>query len=437
MKIKKLYLQHFRRFSDFEITFEKQLTVLVARNGAGKSSILDALATALGAFFTRMPQLKGMNPKETDFQVYADKRKPPFMRISCESYNNIRWDRTERRDKSANTAKEIPEAVGLKSLYEYADNFIDAHNNNIHYQLPIFVYYGTGRGVFEIPQRKRAFAKEFSRFDALKGALESRTNFRGFVEYFYSLEDVETKRQKEARSFDIEIPELKTIRKAVNMMLPAFKNPKSIEPAGIQVDWEQDDGQIKQLRIEQLSDGYRTTLAMVMDIAARMAEANPEMEDPLQTEGVVLIDEVDLHLHPGWQQTIMLDLMRTFPNAQFIVSTHSAQVISSVKPECLRVIDWIGDEASLKLIDFSEGAESQQVLLDVLGVKSSRVDGLDIVKDLKHYQQLVENNQWDSPKAVELRERLDDWGREHEPELARLDVDIRLKELERRDEKNN
>ena len=64
------------------------------------------------------------------------------------------------------------------------------------------------------------------------------------------------------------------------------------------------------------------------------------MPDPLQSHGVVMIDEVDLHLHPGWQQTILLDLMRTFPNVQFIVSTHSPQVISSVKPQCLRVIDW-------------------------------------------------------------------------------------------------
>ncbi|MFW2575660.1 AAA family ATPase [Serratia nevei] len=431
MKIKHLHLQHFRRFDDFEIEFTSPVTVLVARNGAGKSSILDALATALGSFLTRLPKITGMNPKETDFQVNPDGSKPAFMRITCESMDGVRWDRTEKRDQAVKTQKTIPPAIGLKALYDVVDKLIDAHNELKPYTLPIFVYYGTGRGVFDIPQRKRGFGKEFSRFDAFRGGLESKTNFRSFVEYFYSLEDIELKSQKNARSFELQIPELAAIRRAVSIMLPEFSNPRSIDPAGIQIDWKQAGGITKQLRIEQLSDGYRTTLAMVMDIAARMAEANPESSDPLLTEGVVLIDEVDLHLHPGWQQTIMLDLMRTFPNIQFIVSTHSAQVISSMKPEALRVIEWENEKPTLVPINFSEGAEAQQVLLEVLGVKSPRVEALAIVKTLKAYQDLVEQDRWDTEEAVCLREKLDAWGKDVEPELARLDIDIRLKEMER------
>jgi predicted ATP-binding protein involved in virulence len=430
MKIKTLTLQHFRRFDDFQIEFDRQLTVLVARNGAGKSSILDGLAIALGQFLTRLPKISGLNPKETDFQVYADGSKPAFMRVACQSVNGIQWDRTEKRDQTQKTAKQIPPAKGIKALTDYVDSFIDALNEKRPFELPVFIYYGTGRGVFDVPQRKRGFSKEFTRFDALKGALESRTNFRSFVEYFYSLEDIENRRQKEVRSFDVEIPELKAIRRAIKTMLPDFSNPRGVEPAGIAVDW-QSDNTTKHLRIEQLSDGYRTTLAMVMDIAARMAEANPNMDDPLQTEGVVMIDEVDLHLHPGWQQTILLDLMRTFSNIQFIVSTHSPQVVSSVKPESLRVIDWQDDNPRLIPIHFSEGAEAQQMLMDVLGVTSPRVDALEIVQKLKRYQKLVTENQWDSDEALKLRQQLDDWGSEYEPELTRLDMDIRMKEWER------
>lgn len=365
MKIKTFALSRYRRFTDFVMDFDANLTVLVAKNGAGKTSILDAVATSLGAFLTRLPKVSGYNPKETDFQVYPDGRRPPYMRIRCESFNGVQWDRTEKRDQSKKTADEIPEGLGVKQLNDYVDQFIDAENTAQPYQLPIFIYYGTGRGVFDIPQRKRNFSKEFRRFDAFAGALESRTNFRSFVEYFYHLEEQENRLRNEKRSFDVEWPELKAIRQAVQRMLPAFSNPRSVHPAGIEVDWKP-NGETKQLRIEQLSDGYRTTLAMVMDIAARMAEANPDMPDPLETEGVVLIDEVDLHLHPGWQQTILLDLMDTFKNVQFIVSTHSPQVISSVKPERLRVIDWQHDQPVLIPVDFSEGAEAQQVLLDVL-----------------------------------------------------------------------
>lgn len=430
MKIKMLTLSHYRRFTDFSMDFDPHLTVLVAKNGAGKTSILDAIATSLGAFLTRLPKVSGYNPKETDFQIYPDGRRPPYMRIRCESFNGVQWDRTEKRDQSKKTVSEIPEALGLKQLNDYVDHFIDAENAAQPYQLPVFIYYGTGRGVFDIPQRKRNFSKEFRRFDAFAGALESRTNFRSFVEYFYHLEEQENRLRNDKRSFDVEWPELKAIRMAVQRMLPEFSNPRSVHPAGIEVDWKP-NGETRQLRIEQLSDGYRTTLAMVMDIAARMAEANPDMSDPLETEGVVLIDEVDLHLHPGWQQTILLDLMDTFKNIQFIVSTHSPQVISSVKPGRLRVIDWQHDQPVLIPVDFAEGAESQQVLLDVLGVKSPRVQRLEIVQNLQRYQDLVKAGKWDSPEALTLRTALDEWGAEHEPELARLDIDIRLHELDR------
>ena len=430
MKIKSQHLQHFRRFEDFKIDFHPQLTVLVAKNGAGKTSILDGLAVSLGAFLTRLPKVSGLNFKDADFQVNAEGGRPPFMRVSCETVTDVQWDRTEKRDQAKKTIKAIPTALGLKPLNDHVDPLIDAYNEQQPFVLPIFIYYGTGRGVFDIPQRKRGFLKTFTRFDAFKGALEARTNFKSFVEYFYWLEDVELKRQKQERSFDLEIPELKAIRAAVKALMPEFSNPRGSDPAGIEVDWQQGEN-AKTLKIEQLSDGYRITLAMVMDIAARMAEANPDSSDPLQTEGVVMIDEVDLHLHPGWQQTILLDLMRTFPNVQFIVSTHSPQVISSVKPECLRVIDWQNDKPKLLDIPFSGGAEAQQVLLQILGVESPRVEALDIVKDLHKYQQMVNNDEWDTEEAQTLRNRLDRWGAGHEPELIRLDMDICMKKSER------
>jgi len=428
VKIKTLKLTNFRRFEDFEINFNEQLTVLVARNGAGKSSILDAVATALGAFATRLPKVTGLNPKEKDFRVFNEGGKPAYMRISCESYNGINWDRTEKRDFSKKTTSQIPRAIGVKALNDYVDHFIDLSNDGASFQLPVFIYYGTGRGVFNIPQRTKGFGKTFSRFDAFNSSLESKTNFKRFVEYFYFLEDKESKLQKEKRSFDIELSELKAIRLAIQRLMQDFSNPRGAYPAGIKVDWLIDN-ETKELRIEQLSDGYRTTLAMTMDIVARMAEANPNAENPLDTEGVVLIDEVDLHLHPGWQQHILTDLMRTFPKVQFIVSTHSPQVITSVKPESLRVIDWQKQHPQLLPVDFSEGAEAQQVLLDVLGLKSARPEQLAIVKKLHQYQLLIETNQWDSPEAKVLKYELDLWGGEHEPELARLDMDIRLKEL--------
>lgn len=436
MKIKKISLTNFRRFEQFEITFEPQLTVLVAPNGAGKTSVLDAISLLIGPFLTRLPKVKGLDSKDTDFRVMEDGvKRPPFMRLECESYEGICWDKTKRRDQTEKTKKQVPEGLGTKQLFSYVDDFIDAYNENSSFELPVFAYYGTGRGVFDIPQRKRNFRNQFERFGAFDGALESRTNFRKFVEYFYYLEDLENKRAIEKKDFYYQLPELKAIREALKIFIPKFSNPRAAEPAGISVDWETENGS-RNLRIEQLSDGYRMALVMGMDIASRMAEANPQKENILDTEGIVLIDEVDLHLHPGWQQHILSDLMRTFPNVQFIVSTHSPQVITSVKPEQLRVIEWVDDIPLLRNISFSYGAEAQHALLEILGVDSSRPEQLEIVKKLREYQELVENNKWETPRAKALRSELDKWGHEYEPELARLDIDIRMKELDSDDEEN-
>lgn len=432
MKIKKLTLKSFRRFSDFEITFDQQLTVLVARNGAGKSSVLDGVAISLGAFLTRLPKVNGFTFKETDFQILPGGRKPAYMRVTCESFAGEIWDRTVKRDKTKNTDSEIPRGIGFKQLYQYVDQFVDAHNEAQEFELPIFIHYGTGRGVFDMPKSVKRPDSEFTRFKALNGALESRATFKRFVEYFYILQNQEALLHREHRSFDIELPELKAIRMAIKRLIPEFSNPRIASPAGIMIDWKNaETSEAKQLRIEQLSDGYRTTLAMVMDIAARMAEANPEMEDPLNTTGVVMIDEVDLHLHPGWQQTILGDLVRTFPNIQFIVSTHSPQIVSTVTPEQIRVIDWQDDKPSLIPVKFSQGAEFQQVLLNILGVESPRAEHLDIVKTLRAYQKLVEADLADSKDALKFRKELDVWGKSQEPELDNLDMDIRLKALDR------
>jgi predicted ATP-binding protein involved in virulence len=430
MKIRTLRLENYRRFRDFSIDFNSGVTVLVARNGAGKTSILDAIATALGTFLTRLPGIKGISPRETDALVEPDLTKVPYMRISCESTDGIKWDRTERRDKTQRTQSSIPPAEGIKALNAYADKFIDAETSHMPYTLPVFLYYGTGRGVYDSPQRKRGFRKNFRRFDAFEGGLESRANFRRFVEYFFALEDVENRLQKEKKDFDTELPELKVIREAIHRMMPEFSNPRTVFPVGIMLDWA-DSGTAKQLLLEQLSDGYRMTLVMTMDIAARMAEANPHMEDALATEGIVLIDEIDLHLHPGWQQHILPDLARTFPNIQFIVSTHSPQIIGTVAPDSIRVIDWKGETPTLVPVDFSRGAESQQILMQILGVEA-RAPELEEVKDLERYQALVSKGQWDTEEAWLLRSRLDTWSAGNEPELNRLDIDIRLQELDRK-----
>jgi predicted ATP-binding protein involved in virulence len=152
------------------------------------------------------------------------------------------------------------------------------------------------------------------------------------------MEFEELKNQQARQDFNYRLPALETVRQAMTTMIPMISNPHiSTNPPHLMVSWH--NGDTIDLRLEQLSDGYRTLLALVMDLARRLAQANPHLVKPLHSEAIVLIDEIDLHLHPGLQQTVLLDLQRTFPNTQFIVTTHSPQVLTTVQKENIRRLE--------------------------------------------------------------------------------------------------
>jgi predicted ATP-binding protein involved in virulence len=181
--------------------------------------------------------------------------------------------------------------------------------------------------------------------------------------------------------------------------------------------------------VTRLSDGVKAMLSLTADIAYRCVQLNPHLASPIEeTTGIVLIDEVDLHLHPKWQQTVLDDLRKTFPKIQFIVTTHSPQVISTVPSEQIRII-LDGGEVILAE-DGTQGAEASRILNEVFGTQS-RAQHLDIVKKLNRYLALIDTDQWDTDDALALRKELDDWGRGHEPELIKADIDIRMKEYQR------
>ncbi len=321
-KIKKLKVTHFRLIDKLNITFNKDINVIIADNGAGKTTILDAIAIGFGAMLTKFPNIKGMTFKKSDLRINSENKLEPFMRIEIESTENVLWDRTYKRDSTKKTSVLIPKARGLKELNNFIDTIIDNENEDIPYAMPLIIYYGTNRAVFDSPVRKGNFKKSFNRFEALNGVLNSHANFHRFFQWFYTMENWERQKQQERKDFSYKLNELTAVREAIESMLPKFKNPRiEINPLRFVGDWEQEDGTIKKFQIEQLSDGYRTVLAMIMDISSRMSEANPQLGNHSQT--IIMIDELDLHLHPKWQQTILSDLTRTFPNAQFIVTTHT------------------------------------------------------------------------------------------------------------------
>lgn len=326
MKIRKLSLENFRAFEKLELEAGNRLTLLIGENGKGKTSILDAIAVALGAIPTHLPGVIGTSFKKTDLRQ-SNNKPSPFMRVRIQSDAGISWDRLERRDKKLNFNLLFPEVLGLYLLKDYIQkNILDPMMAEESFELPVFSYYGVNRALLDVPLSKKGFPKTHKRLEAYANALNATSRFRSAFIWFYNKENEELRHQKELQSFDFKLAELETIRKAIGKMFKDLKDPHVLtNPLRFVLKYGDEV-----LDITQLSDGYKTLLSLVIDLASRMALANPHLEDPLNAPAIVLIDEIDLHLHPEWQKIIVGQFLEVFPNAQFFITTHSPYIIESV-----------------------------------------------------------------------------------------------------------
>lgn len=178
----------------------------------------------------------------------------------------------------------------------------------------------------------------------------------------------------------------------------------------------------KELSIDQLSDGEKCLLAMVGDLARRLSIANPGLKDPLLGTGIVLIDEIELHLHPQWQRGMIPSLTKIFPNCQFIVTTYSPQVLSDVRPENIYILSSTEHGVSVSHPDISLGRDSNQILEEIMGVSERPVN---IKNDLKLLFRLID--QGDLDKAREYQKELEGIIGSDDPEFAKADILIRRK----------
>ena len=167
--------------------------------------------------------------------------------------------------------------------------------------------------------------------------------------------------------------------------------------------------------LRQLSDGERGILALVLDLARRLSQANPHLTDPLQAAAVVLIDELDLHLHPQWQRTIVTKLTTTFPNCQFIATTHSPLIIGEVAPENIILI---AEDGEIIHPDQSLGMDTDWILKYIMGATTRNRETEDALKQIAN---LIKTEDYDQAiDAIDtLREKVGEF-----PELVRLQTRV-------------
>lgn len=233
--------------------------------------------------------------------------------------------------------------------------------------MPIFVNYGTNRSVLDIPLRIRK-KHQFSKWAAFERALENELDYRTFFEWFRNQEDYEAELVREHQDFSYTDVSLQCVRRAVQAMIPNFSDLQ-VKRNPLRLVVKKDGAE---LNVDRLSDGEKCTLALMGDLARRLALANQGAEDPLHGEGLVLIDEIELHMHPSWQRKILPVLCRTFPNIQFVITTHSPQVLGEVNDRFnLFMLGSVSrQEAEISRIDRMDGFDSNYILQEFMGTES-------------------------------------------------------------------
>jgi predicted ATP-binding protein involved in virulence len=417
MRVKRLKIDFFRGISYLTLEFpETEPTVLIGINGVGKSSILDCLAillspliegiqdpTGSAANFNDQDITNGLQRTDNEITISLDSREITWSLIKIsEGFEDFHTHEQSNLAKLKETTREIH------------------HQWKAHREanIPLVMYYPVNRAVLDV-SLELPKAHPFKQIDAYDQAVTGVSiGFGGFFQWFRVQEDVENELRLDNPNYRNR--QLEAVRQAIYSLLPGFSNLRVRR-------FPQQMTVVKQgemLLINQLSDGEKCLLAMVGDLARRLAIANPGLTDPLQGSGVVLIDEIELHLHPKWQREIIPALTRTFPNCQFIVTTHSPQVISEVKPEGIYILERTDEGIVAMRPESSYGRDTNRILEDLMDTPERPQK---IKENLLELFRLIAKGELDS--ARQLHQKIADEIGADEPELVGASVSIRRREI--------
>lgn len=412
--VKGLQLENFRGFSQLDISLQEDLTVFISRNGGGKSTILDAIWGGLIALRNTFSQKKDDHIGQV-FNRYDVKNGSEGSTIKLNLEVFYQW--LQKPEKTA--YPEEPEdastlEVGQKSLpiqlrgneksfslksdlkqewKELAD-FLD-HGYVTSDSKPIFKYY----------QSQGTLSKEANDLEKLTSWIDRR-------------QKVLT--QSTNKSLE---RQLNWLKEAMSDLLSDDEITYTDLKVRYQVDGDflsitkQQDGRAEELGIQQLSSGEMSMIEIVSDIAISLIEANPTHGDgfsPLTDGfGVVLIDEVGMHLHPGWQRNVLPRLQQTFPNLQFIVTTHSALLLNNISSDHV----WLVDDWQAVRPDATFGRDISTIISKIMDTPSNEFE-----KEYKKIYRLLARNEISEAEIglEKIRTAFEGSGDDYSPELRKL-----------------
>lgn len=400
MFLNSIVLRNFRCFSGLDVSFHNRLTVIVGNNGAGKSTVLEAAAIAAGTLTAAMDGLTNYGIKKSDahykcFDLGSNIDVQPQYPVEITAFGNVDGEEISWT-RNLNSAKGRGGLASAKELTAIARGYQERmRRGDKELKLPIISYYGTGRLWDQHRQKKGDTFEKNNRGNGYIDSLDGAANDKLMMKWFQKMTMQQLQRNQE-------IPEYTAVRKAMERVfasITGFSDVKvqfNLDTGDIDVIYFDKNNEHVRIPVSRLSDGYKCTISLIADIAYRMAILNPQLLDNVlsETEGIVLIDEIDLHLHPTWQKRILKDLMDIFPKVQFIVSTHAPEVINSVKSDSVVILK---DNTASSADDETYGKDANTILREVMEV-SARPD--DVRSLFERFYALLDKGEWNLAEAV-------------------------------------
>jgi len=413
VRVVRLKLANVRAIEAAEFHFRPGFNLVAGVNGVGKTSVLDALAVCLSAIVGRAG---GPRRRTVSFETQDIREGVGALQVECgfELAGEIATYTLHRPREAVVVPREMDQfdrgetghtANTTPTIEEFYPGMPTEGEARPSEGRPLAVLYSTNRAVpSNRAPPKGATAGGIK--SAYSGALSNRRELRlaEFAAWMRALEALSSERPAAKRV-------LGTLETAVKRFLPDYRNFRvgGIGRRGSLLLIDRGDWT---LPIWSLSDGERGVLALVLDLTKRLAQANPELNDPAAQAGaVILIDEIELHLHPGWQRRIIGHLETTFPKCQFIATTHSPQVIGEIEPNRIHIIS----DGKVYPPAHSLGVDSSRLLEEVMEADSRNES---VKKLLSIISLRIGDDRYDD--ARELLAELSDRLGSDDPEVTRI-----------------
>ncbi len=460
MKLATVDITWFRCFESLAVELHPDINVIVGTNGAGKSSILDAIAIALNEIVAAnvgggksWRKMQGAALQATDIFIDSSLNESSVGRkqvvqiiAKATDYYPVK-DFTGKTPEGQNALIEWTEQIvySAPATFSY-DTSASERVSELHryiktlwleickspqalIPLPVVAYYRANRRIGGMPELGDIFKHDLARAKAFVSALDAAANFTAMCQWFYLRENAELRANVNAQNGDSkEFADLRAVRQALKHTIEGLERVYfDRSPPRLMVEIREFDGTLRAFELIQLSEGSRNLLALVLDFARRLAQANPNRLNPLEAPGILLIDEIELHLHPRWQQQVIPALRAAFPGTQLIVSTNSPAVLTTVRREHIKLLGADHQFDRIPPDVGTYGADNSRVLVEVFGT-CPRPQQIDTVQQLAEYWLAVENQEHDTDRIKLLRQKLETALGSSDPDLLR--ADLRIKQLQ-------